>query len=250
MTYPDPRQQPPTGPIRPQPPGFHPPTSGFPAPPPFPPPPPGPPKKKGLSAGAIVGIVLGSVVALCCVVGVIFAAVSDPPKKNTADEQPAPAASNAAGSGAPASGAPASAATTPAKPAKTSDVAAAGTAVRDGKFEFKVVKGPECGKKQIGNEKAQGHYCTITLNIKNIGNDARTFDDSNVIAYSADGARFETDGVAGMYANPDGETFLEKINPGNQVTAIIVFDVATTVKLTTLEVHDSMFSRGAKVALA
>ena len=56
--------------------------------------------------------------------------------------------------------------------------------------------------------------------------------------------------VAGMYANPDGETFLEDINPGNQITAVIVFDVAAGMKLVTLEVHDSAFSRGAKVALA
>ncbi|MEV8516299.1 hypothetical protein [Dactylosporangium sp. NPDC051484] len=43
---------------------------------------------------------------------------------------------------------------------------------------------------------------------------------------------------------------MEKINPGNQVSVIVVFDVAANVKLVTLEVHDSSFSRGAKVVLA
>ncbi|UWP82456.1 DUF4352 domain-containing protein [Dactylosporangium fulvum] len=203
-----------------------------------------------MSTGATVGIVLGGVFALCCVAGLAAAVIGgdDKPKSRTANEQPAAPAASGGSTGSPA-GAQA-AATTAAAPKKTSDIAAAGSAVRDGKFEFKAVKGPECGKKEIGYQKAQGHYCLITLQIKNIGDAARTFDDNNVRAYNAEGAKFGTDGVAGMYANPNGETFLNDINPGNQVTAIVVFDVAPGTKLATLEVHDSSFSRGAKVALA
>ncbi|MER7278145.1 DUF4352 domain-containing protein [Dactylosporangium sp. NPDC000244] len=252
MTYPDPRQPAP-GPIqRPQPPGFYPPTSGFPAtgpltPPPFPP----PPRKKGLSAGAIVGIVIGGVIALCCLGGIALVATSDDkkPDKQAADNQPLAAAPDGSSSGGSSQAPAAKAKTTAAAPAKTPDVAGAGSAVRDGKFEFAVTKGPDCGKTQIAGQKAQGRFCQITLQVKNIGNDARTFDDSNVVAYDAAGARYETDGVAGLYANPNGESFLEKINPGNQVSVVVVFDVAANVKLVTLELHDSLFSRGAKVAL-
>ena len=155
----------------------------------------------------------------------------------------------AATGGSAGAGKPATTAAAKTTPAKTPDVAPVGSAVRDGKFEFRVTKGPECGKKQIGSEKAQDQFCTVTLNVKNVGNDARTFDDSNVYAFNAAGAKFESDGVAGLYANPDGESFLENINPGSQVNVVVVFDVAASVKLTVLELHDSMFSRGAKVAL-
>ncbi|WP_432834026.1 DUF4352 domain-containing protein [Dactylosporangium sp. CA-092794] len=252
MTYPDPRRQPP-GPLPPQPPSYHPPTGGFPATGPLPAPyPPQPPKKKGLSTGAIIGIVIGGIVAVCCLGGIIVAATSDSGKKpgSQAADQETAAAQPGGNTTQPAGNTAVAPKATTGAPVKTSNVAAAGSAVRDGKFEFKVTKGPDCGKTQIGGQKAQGRYCQITLSIKNIGNDARTFDDSNVVAYDAAGARYETDGVAGMYANPNGESFLEKINPGNQVSAVMVFDVAASITLTTLELHDSMFSGGAKVALA
>ncbi|MEV8510830.1 DUF4352 domain-containing protein [Dactylosporangium sp. NPDC051484] len=205
-----------------------------------------------MSAGAIIGIVIGSIVALCCLGGIVVVATSGggkKPGKQSADNQPAAATPGGSAAPAASSGGSQAPKATTAAPAKTSDVAAAGTAVRDGKFEFTVTKGPDCGKTQIAGQKAQGRFCQITLQVKNIGNDARTFDDSNVVAYDAAGARYETDGVAGLYANPNGESFLEKINPGNQVSAVVVFDVAATVKLVTLEVHDSAWSRGAKVAL-
>jgi hypothetical protein len=133
--------------------------------------------------------------------------------------------------------------------AAAASVAPAGTTVRDGKFEFTVNGAAECGRTQIGQARAQSRYCSISLTVRNIGEEAHTFSAGNQNAYDESGAKFEVDGVASMHANPSGGSFGANVNPSGQIAVTIVFDVATEVRLVTLELHDSTFSRGAKVAL-
>jgi hypothetical protein len=134
--------------------------------------------------------------------------------------------------------------------AKTAKV---GEATRDGKFEF-TVKQTKCGVATVGpkllEEKAQGQFCLVTVQVKNIGKEAQMLSDSNQKAYAADGTEYSTDTGAGIYANEDSATFLNEINPGNQVTGVLVFDIPKNVKLTKLELHDSAFSGGVTVALS
>ncbi|MET8252149.1 DUF4352 domain-containing protein [Micromonospora sp. NPDC005197] len=134
-------------------------------------------------------------------------------------------------------------------PAKTAKV---GEAARDGKFEF-TVKSSKCGVAKIGTDligaKAQGQFCLVTLNVKNIGKEAQMFDGSSQKAYAADGTEYSADTGAAIYANKNAETFLNDINPGNQVNGVVVFDIPKNVKLAKLELHDSMFSGGVDVAL-
>jgi len=136
------------------------------------------------------------------------------------------------------------------KPAKTAKV---GEPARDGKFEF-TVKSAKCGVAKVGNEplgqKAQGQFCLVTVNVKNIGKEAQMFDGSSQKAYAADGTEYSADTGAAIYANKNAETFLNDVNPGNQVSGVVVFDIPKTVKLTKLELHDSPFSGGVTVALS
>ncbi|MFI7080627.1 DUF4352 domain-containing protein [Micromonospora sp. NPDC049903] len=128
-----------------------------------------------------------------------------------------------------------------------------GDAARDGKFEF-TVESNKCGVKKVGSDllgaKAQGQFCLVTVNVKNIGKESQMFDGSSQKAYAADGTEYSADGSAALYANKNAETFLNDINPGNQVTGVIVFDVPKDVELTKLSLHDSMFSGGVVVALS
>ena len=128
-----------------------------------------------------------------------------------------------------------------------------GQPVRDGKFEF-TVKSSKCGVAKVGTSmlgaKAQGQFCLITVNVKNIGKEAQTLDGSSQKALAANGTEYSSDTEAGLYANKDGSTFFEEINPGNQVTGVFVFDIPKNVKLTKLELHDSAFSGGVTVSLA
>ncbi|MCM0673884.1 DUF4352 domain-containing protein [Micromonospora phytophila] len=136
---------------------------------------------------------------------------------------------------------------------KAPKTAKIGQPARDGKFEF-TVKSSKCGLAKVGTsmlgDKAQGQFCLVTINVKNIGKEPQTLDGSSQKAYAADGTEYSSDTEAGIYANEDQSTFFEEINPGNQVTGVFVFDIPKNVKLTKLELHDSAFSGGITVALS
>jgi len=127
-----------------------------------------------------------------------------------------------------------------------------GEAVRDGKFEF-TVKSVKCGVDKVGSdyteEKAQGQFCLVSVKVKNIGDEARYFSDSDQKAYDAAGTKYSADTGAGIYANSDADTFLNQINPGNQISGVVVFDIPKDVSLTTVELHGSAFSGGVTVSL-
>jgi hypothetical protein len=134
--------------------------------------------------------------------------------------------------------------------AKTAKV---GEAARDGKFEF-TVQQVKCGVPQVGTEplgkKAQGQFCLVTLQVKNIGKEAQAFSDSSQKASGADKTQYSTDSAAGLYANQDAATLFNQINPGNQVTGVLVYDIPAAATLAKLELHDSPFSSGVAVQLS
>ncbi|AGL13670.1 DUF4352 domain-containing protein [Actinoplanes sp. N902-109] len=135
---------------------------------------------------------------------------------------------------------------------KNAAVGAMNKPATDGKFEFTVTR-MACGVDHVGSEtfgtKAQGEFCLIITKVKNVGKSVESFDDSSQKAYTADGVEYSADGAAGMDANDDGQTFLEDINPGNQVTATLVFDVPKHTKLASVVLHESSYTAGVKVPL-
>jgi hypothetical protein len=179
-----------------------------------------------MGTGKILLIIAASLVGLCCIGGVISMAVG------LGKSTPSTSGSTS-GAGAVA--------------AKHATV---GQPARDGQLEFTVQK-MECGKTQVGgqyaNKAAQGQFCLVTVAVKNIGKEARTFSGSSQKAVGAGGVKYENDTSAEIYANTDTKTFLENINPGNQVTGLLVFDIAKDAKITSLELHDSPFSGGVTV---
>jgi hypothetical protein len=185
-----------------------------------------PPAKKG--KGKIVLLVILGVLVLCCGGGVIMFAVSAGKSDSSSNSSTSGSGSNS-GSGA-----------TKAK---------IGEAARDGKFEF-VVQKVECGKTQVGdqylNKTAQGQFCLVTVQVKNIGDKPQMFSGSNQKAFNGK-TTYNNSGEAEVYANKDTQTFLNDINPGNQVTGTLVFDIPKDAKITTLELHDSPFSGGVTV---
>lgn len=189
--------------------------------------PPQPPKKR--STSKIVLAVIGGLLALCCLGGgiAIVASMSgDDSDSNDTGTGPAPTAGQ--------------------------DGVAVGTPARDGKFEF-VVSKVECGKTQVGTSavgaQAQGQFCLTTMSVKNIGDQAQLFDSSSQYAYDTSNRKHSADGTASLYANQNNEAFINEINPGNQVTAVVVFDIPKDAQLTRLELHDSPFSGGVSVKL-
>jgi hypothetical protein len=196
-------------------------------PPPVPGPAP-PPQKKRMSTVAIVALVFGGLAALCCVGGVVMFVSGGNDSDTNASNAEEVAVREAKGDGEPGIGTPA----------------------RDGKFEF-VVSKVDCGKTSVGDDllgkQAQGQFCLVSMSVKNIGDSAKTLDSSSQYAYDASDRKFDADGVASMYANDNNELFLNEINPGNQVDAVLVFDVPKDTKLAKVELHDSIFSGGVTV---
>jgi Domain of unknown function (DUF4352) len=141
---------------------------------------------------------------------------------------------------------------TPAVIQKSADARGLGKTTTDGKFQF-TVTGMQCGFPSVGpdgfGQKAQGQFCLIDTQIKNIGRTAEIFNDTSQKAYDAAGVEYSVDSGAAFFANQDYSTFLEQINPGNTVHGKLVFDVPPGTKLESVVLHESLFTAGVKVPL-
>ncbi|WP_430792045.1 DUF4352 domain-containing protein [Actinoplanes sp. G11-F43] len=158
-----------------------------------------------------------------------------------------------AGSAAGTDSAAAESAEKPAEKKKEAEKAPGiGDAARDGKFQFTVTK-VKCGVNKVGSDllgaKAQGQFCLVDVTVKNIGKEAQTFLDSVQKAYDGKKVEYSVDSSAALYANDDQQVLFEEINPGNTVKGKLVFDIPKGTELTSLELHDSMFSGGVTVGL-
>ncbi|MBL7255498.1 DUF4352 domain-containing protein [Actinoplanes sp. LDG1-01] len=127
-------------------------------------------------------------------------------------------------------------------------------AARDGSFEF-TVKSMDCTKSSLGPAayptKAQGTFCVVTLTVKNVGDKAQFFDGSSQKAFDAKGTQFSDHLEGGVAANSGSSAMIQEINPGNQVTGKLVYDVPKGTKLTSIELHDSfsLLTGGVKIPL-
>jgi len=137
------------------------------------------------------------------------------------------------------------------KPAASkSDVAAAGSTVRDGKFEF-TVKGIDRAKtvgdpdNEFMTVDAQGEFIVVTLGVTNIGNEAQSFFSDNQKLMDDQGRTFKANTEADIWLNQG----THEINPGNAVEVKLALDVPPGTVPASLQLHDSMFSGGVKVGV-
>jgi len=130
-----------------------------------------------------------------------------------------------------------------------------GSKVRDGKFQFTITRVSH--RASVGNTtlglgtKAQGRFTELHLKVTNIGSESQTLDDSSQYVFDANGRKFSADSSADIEANTGngGGAFLNDINPGNTVRALILFDLPKGDKAVKAELHDSPFSGGVTVRL-
>jgi len=122
--------------------------------------------------------------------------------------------------------------------------------VRDGKFEFRVTRFG-CGARTLGSgpraPRAEGKFCLATMQVRNIGRVPQTFDANAQKLYAVGGASNQVDGAATLLAG--SKLLYVRVNPGNSVSGTLVYDVHTSFRPASLEVHDSPASRGAKLLL-
>lgn len=124
--------------------------------------------------------------------------------------------------------------------------------MRDGQFEFTVTK-VEQGSTEVGSgwsqKTAQGEFVIITVKVTNTGKAQRTFwNDEQVLIDDQDRRFTATPGAHRLFPN-NGDSLGDDLNPGFAIERIILFDVPAGTPSVTLELHDSPFSGGVKVAL-
>lgn len=147
--------------------------------------------------------------------------------------------------------APSSAAAEPS--AATPTAAPAGSAVRDGKFEFRVL-GIESAT-QAGDlsnpymiAEAQGEFVIVTLSVQNIGDVPQSYFGANQKLIDTAGREYGSDSEASLWMNNEG-AIMSDINPGNSIQVRAAFDVPPGTVPAELELHDSAFSGGVSVRL-
>lgn len=200
------------------------------------PPPPAVQQRAGLSTGrkwAIAGAVVGGVVLL----GVVGNLTE--PAKEPASSPTTPTSVRAMPTGEPTL-----------RPTPT--VAPPGSAVRDGKFEFQVlaVTSAKTVSDPTGNPyltaTAQGVFVIFTLSVRNVGDEPRSYYGHNQKLIDMSGREFQVSSDADLYINSYG--LGDNVNPGNAIEVKLPFDVPQDTQMSMLELHDSMFSGGVRVA--
>lgn len=209
---------------------------------PFGPPAPGggQPAKTGLSTGWIVGIAVGAVFLVLIVISAF--ADSDKKTETKSDSTATSAARSPATSAKPTSEAPASVAPAPAN--DDDAPAPVGSSVRDGKFEFQVLGVERSPTKEgiFSPEEAKGEFFIVNLRITNIGDDARSFHASNQHLI-VNGNKYDAS------SSISDDNWMEDINPGLSIEAKVAFDIPPGAVPEAIEVHDSLFSGGALLAV-
>lgn len=128
-----------------------------------------------------------------------------------------------------------------------------GQPIQDGKFEFRV-NTVSCGVTRVGDgvlaRTPQGQYCVVNVSVKNTGSFAQVVDTISQKAFSSNGDSYRADVTASLASNGATSTFTRGINPGDQVTGNIVFDVPKSATLAKLELHDTAASNGVVVQVS
>lgn len=120
------------------------------------------------------------------------------------------------------------------------------TPVRDGQFEFTATR-PDCSRAAIDDRKPRGRWCTVVLKVRNTGRRPQSFAIGHQHGEDADRARYEPDAAASKTLSRNLPT--RDVNPGIEFTCVLAFDVGREAVLTTLVVHDSWLSGGARIDL-
>lgn len=128
--------------------------------------------------------------------------------------------------------------------------AAVGQPVKDGKLTFTVTKAGD-GPARLGDQYAsyqpQGRFYVIHVAVTNHANEAQMFVGSAQKLYAGQ-AQYSADDKAAIYMKDINSSF-QQVNPGNSLTAVIVYDIPKSVRPDSIEFHDSPFSGGARVTL-
>ncbi|WP_433661908.1 protein kinase domain-containing protein [Nocardia sp. CA-128927] len=126
---------------------------------------------------------------------------------------------------------------------------AAGTPVRDGKFEF-VVSDVDTGVHRVGLQSATGSFVIVTLDVRNISDESKWFLPVGQRLFDTQGTPFDHNVTATMWQSAQhGYNYSFELPPGQSATTQLVFDVPPATTPTHLELHDFVLSNGVAARL-
>ena len=207
--------------------------------------PPVPPKKSKAPKALLIAVI--GIVAFCGIGGIIA---------NAGDKDSEPAKHTTAAAARPVVDPPAADTPAPQAPAPPPEAPppapGLNAPVRDGKFEF-VVTDVQTGITVLGDNPylqrtAQGAYTVVTMTVLNTSKVPYGFSPGNQDLYDTQDRKFGNDAAAAINLQADTSLYAD-INPGNTVTAKVVFDLPADSQPDRIVLHDSMFSGGATVSL-
>jgi hypothetical protein len=124
---------------------------------------------------------------------------------------------------------------------------------RDGDLEF-LVTGVTCGVPRLGDgfveHPATGQFCLVDVVVSNVGDRPVAFSDMIQRAYGPTERRYAANSAAGLIANREQQVFHNEINPGNDVTAVLVYDIPADDRIVRLVLRESQTSPGVEVDTA
>ncbi|WP_181024899.1 DUF4352 domain-containing protein [Mycobacterium kansasii] len=132
-----------------------------------------------------------------------------------------------------------------------------GQVARDGGLAFTVQK-VDPPQSYIGDIAAkQGQFLVVHLNVRNVGTETQIFfateqklrDAAGYVYPPTDDGMFAENKV--LHGSPtDPNPLMQSLSPGDQFDTVVVFDLPSTVRPTSIELHVSPVSVGTKVNLS
>lgn len=122
--------------------------------------------------------------------------------------------------------------------------AAPGSPVLDGNFLF-VVSDVSTPANGLSAPRPKGQWIIATVTVRNIDDEPQGFLACNQKLVDSDGHAYTADTTAAVAMNNDSMQI--DMDPGAKVTLTVPFDVPPGTEPTTIELHDSVFSSGARV---
>lgn len=120
-----------------------------------------------------------------------------------------------------------------------------GEAATAGDFEFTVTE-VETGVESVGSEylgkNAQGQFVLVHIDVKNVGNDTSTLSSSLQKLVDNQGREHEADASAAIYVE-DSNTLYERVNPGNAVSGVLVFDIPADAMPVSVKLQEGFSSK-------
>jgi hypothetical protein len=96
---------------------------------------------------------------------------------------------------------------------------------------------------------ARGQFCVVNLDVENVDQRRQAFYGDRQVLVDTEGKRYSPSADAANYLE-DSRSLYEQIDPGEQLTARVIYDLPKRSAPDRIDLHASLFSLGVTVVLS